>query len=104
MPICSYDGYNSRGQQQCQINRVSKNKTNFCQPGEGGNCDRAQQFQKLDNQANTQYVADVDYTQQQFNSIVFNAFIFLQVQNSPLVKWLVSVKKGQKTQSLWRCS
>ena len=91
MPICSYDGYNTRGQQQCQVTRVSKNKANFCQPGEGGNCERAQQFQKLDSQANTQYVADVDYTQQQFNSIVFNAFIFLQVQNSLPLKWLSSV-------------
>ena len=34
---------------------------------------------KLDNQGKTQYDADVGHTQRDYNSIVFNAFIFCQV-------------------------
>lgn len=78
--MCSLNGggVNKWGEPQCKIQRVKNMKANFCAAGQK-DCERAQQFQKLDNQAHTQYVADVDHTQEDFNSIVFNAFIFLQV-------------------------
>lgn len=78
--MCGYGGLDRVGAQKCVIRRARRNKANFCPPGQS-NCARAGQFEKLDNQGNTQYVADVDHTQRDFNSIVFNTFIFLQVRH-----------------------
>ena len=70
---------NKWNEQLCKIERVRRRRSDFCPSGQGGNCARAEQFQKLDDQGNTQYVADVDHTQQDYSSVVFNAFIFMQV-------------------------
>lgn len=77
--MCAYGAFNRVNSQKCIIKRARRNKANFCPPGQNS-CARASQFEKLDNQGNTQYVADVDHTQRDFNSIVFNTFIFLQVR------------------------
>jgi Ca2+-transporting ATPase len=79
-PVCAFSGLDRVGARKCDIKRARRNKANFCPPGQNS-CARANQFEKLDNQANHQYVADVDHTQRDFNSIVFNTFIFLQIFN-----------------------
>lgn len=65
--------------------RARRNTANFCPPGQS-NCARAQQFVKLDNQGDTQYKADVAHAQRNYNSIVFNTFIFLQVNLTTCIK------------------
>ena len=67
------------GARLCTITRARRNKANFCPAGQSS-CARADQFVKLDNQGKTQYDADVGHTQRDYNSIVFNAFIFCQVR------------------------
>lgn len=86
-PVCARTSRVSKsGAQICAISRVRQNKANFCPAGQS-NCERAEQFLQLDNRGNAQYDEDVKHMQEGFNSIVFNAFIFLQV-------WL-------ETASLW---
>ena len=81
--MCAYGGLDRVGSRICTIKRARRNKGNFCPAGQTS-CARASQFEKLDNQGNTQYVADVDHTQRDFNSIVFNTFIFLQARTPAL--------------------
>ena len=88
-PVCSYGGLDRVGSRICNIKRVRRNKANFCPAGQNS-CERASQFEKLDNQGNTQYVADVDHTQRDFNSIVFNTFIFLQAR-TPCLACLATI-------------
>ncbi|KAK9829300.1 hypothetical protein WJX72_005021 [[Myrmecia] bisecta] len=68
---------------QCSILEPEDNPANFCQ-GETDtkNCARYQEFRGLyDGPAHEQFKMDVEEGREKYNSIVFNAFIFMQLFN-----------------------
>lgn len=80
-PVCAFAGVNKWDVQLCKISRVRRNRKAYCPAGQTS-CARADQFQKLDDNGHTQYQADVEHAQEDFNSVTFNAFIFMQVSST----------------------
>lgn len=79
IPLCTFSGTDSRGETLCKLHRAKDNRQKYCQGEPDGNCSRYQAFKQLDDQAYRQFEADQKHSQEKVNSLVFNTFIFLQV-------------------------
>lgn len=78
--MCEISGINAEGANVCKFQRAKGNQESFCrQDTDKENCGRYQTFKKLDEQGFKQYEADKKHGQEKVNSLVFNAFIFMQV-------------------------
>ena len=71
------------------MHKATNDPGNFCRgQADAKDCPRFKAFKKLDNQASSQYQADISYAQEKINSLVFNTFIFMQVSCSSADAWL----------------
>lgn len=98
VPLC-YFMRDAEGQLICGRNQPKKHVASYC-VGSSQQCPRYKQMKALYDQADVQYGRHVDHAQDKYNSIVFNAFIFLQLFNqinARKIKDELNVFKG-----LWR--
>jgi hypothetical protein len=81
VPLCYLKGgLDAKGRPTATFQHAKKHAAAFC-GGSGTTCERATAFKALDTQATKQFHADTEAGRQKYNSIVFNAFIFMQLFN-----------------------
>jgi Ca2+-transporting ATPase len=82
VPLCYLKGgLDAKGRPTASVQHAKRNAASFCGPGGGTSCARATAFKDLDTQASKQFHAHTEAGRQKYNSIVFNAFIFMQLFN-----------------------
>ena len=75
-PLCAVEASSSAAEARCRLMGLRGRAKEFC-PGQSS-CSRFKALEQLENRASHQFTADKEYSREGVNSVVFNAFIFMQ--------------------------